>query len=335
MIAFLSPINHPFLLSIVALVVAFFASSQDIAIDAYRICLLKPEQRGQGASLTTILYRVAMFVAGALALLIADHWNWSILYGLMALTMVLLCVGSVFLPAAPQQHIQSQSCRDCLLLPFQAFKARFSKKHLVFLLCFVIFYKFSDALALSLNTPFLLREMHFKLDTVAYFSKISTTLAIALSSVLAGVMLPRMGLFRALVIFGWLQVMSVLGFALLSWVGHCTWLMGLVMFLDYFCSGLGNVALIVFLMSLCDKRFTASQYALLSSLSAITRVLIGPVAAYLVNHCGYLDFYLFAFFLGFPVMLLLYKMEPLVCSLSGEVSERIIPPVQSEKLKQA
>jgi PAT family beta-lactamase induction signal transducer AmpG len=177
------------------------------------------------------------------------------------------------------------------------------------LLLFVVFYRFADALALSLNTTFLLRGMHFSLLTVGSVAKITSTVSVLLGSVIAGFLIPKMGLYRSLWWFGWLQLVSILGFCVLSLVGHDVITMAIVMFADFFCGGLGSVAFVVLLMGLCDQRFSATQYAILSALSAVTRVVIGPVAASIVGNHGWLDFYLLSFFLGIPVMVLLFVMR--------------------------
>jgi PAT family beta-lactamase induction signal transducer AmpG len=297
------------LLATVALVVAFLSATQDVAVDAYRTNLLSLNERGHGSAVTNIAFRVAMMVAGFLALVIAAKTSWALMYQIMAGLMLLLAIGSCWLPESSNQNLGPKTLRSAVVDPLKNFGQRFSRKELVYLLVFVLFYKFADALALSLNTTFLLRELHFSLITVGSVAKIASTSAILLGSIAAGFMLPKLGLYRSLWWFGWLQLITILGFALMSVVGHNLMLMASVTFADYFCGGLSSVSFVVLLMTLCDKRFSATQYALLSALSAVMRVVLGPIAALVIKRVGWLDFYVLAFLLGLPVMWLLLNMR--------------------------
>lgn len=308
-IGFFSPTKHAFVVALLAFLVAVFSATQDIAVDAYRTDLLAPEERGHGSSITNIAYRSAMLVSGVLALFLAAKFNWQYTYWLMALLMFVLVVGSRFFIVPTAVNTGPKNLRSAVVEPIKNITKRFEKKILLALLLFVVFYKFADALALSLNTTFLLRGMGFSLLTVGSVAKVTSTVAILLGSVLAGFLMPKIGLYRSLWWFGWLQLLSTLGFCLLSVVGHQVMMMAVVMFLDYFCGGLSSVAFVVLLMALCDKRFSATQYALLSALSAVTRVIIGPVAALIVGSLGWFDFYVLATVLGIPVMLLLWAMR--------------------------
>jgi PAT family beta-lactamase induction signal transducer AmpG len=304
--------------AIVALAIAFLSATQDVAVDAYRTNLLELNERGHGSAVTNIAFRVAMMVAGFLALIVAAKTSWALMYQLMAVLMLLLAVGSCWLREPNDKQLGPKTLRAAVADPLKNFWQRFSGKQLIYLLLFVLFYKFADALALALNTTFLLRELHFSLLTVGSVAKIASTSAILLGSVVAGFMLPKLGLYRSLWWFGWLQLITVLGFALMSVTGHQVILMASVMFADYFCGGLGSVAFVVLLMTLCDKQFSATQYAILSALAAVMRVIIGPVAAVAIKHIGWLDFYLLSFILGLPVMWLLLRMREQIEWLAGE-----------------
>jgi PAT family beta-lactamase induction signal transducer AmpG len=305
-------------LALLAFIVAFLSATQDVAVDAYRTTLLSFNERGHGSAVTNIAFRVAMIVAGFLALLIAAETSFHVMYRIMAVLMLLLAIGSCWLPRGPDQQRPIRTLRSAVIGPVKNFAERFSKKEWVPLLLLVIFYKFADALALSLNTTFLLRELQFSLVTVGSIAKIASTSAILIGSVVAGFLLPKMGLYRSLWWFGWLQLITILGFCLLSAVGHEIVLMTTVMFADYFCGGLGSVAFIALLMTLCDNEFSATQYALLSALAALARVAIGPLAAWAIKQIGWFDFYFFAFLLGLPVMFLLFKMKGQMGELTAE-----------------
>ena len=308
--AMLSPAHHGMLMGLLALLIACFSATQDIAVDAYRADVLAPTERGHGSSITNMAYRAGMMVASFVALIVAAKTSWQLTYVLMALLMLSLAFGGRFFIVEPKAEKKApQSLKAAVVEPFKNFLQRFGKKRAIYFLLFVVFYRFADALALSLNTTFLLRGMHFSLLTVGSVAKITSTVSVLLGSVIAGFLIPKIGLYRSLWWFGWLQLIAILGFCLLSLVGHDVLTMTGVMFFDFFCSGLGSVAFVVLLMGLCDKRFSATQYAIVSALAAIIRVTIGPVAAAIVDSCGWFDFYVLSFFLGIPVMGLLFVMR--------------------------
>lgn len=315
--SFFSPSDHILTVAIVALVVAFFSATQDVAVDAYRTDLLSMGERGHGSAVTNIAFRAAMMVAGFLALFIAAETSWHVMYAVMAVLMLVLAVGGRFIARPQEHHAGPKNMRSAVVDPLKNFWKRFGLKEVILLVLFVLFYKFSDALALSLNTTFLLRALGFSLLTVGSVAKITSTVAILLGSVAAGFLMPKMSLYRSLWWFGWLQLISTLGFCVLSVVGHNVVVMAAVMFIDFFCGGLGSVAFVVLLMTLCDKKFSATQYALLSALAAVTRVMIGPVSAIAVKHVGWLDFYIISFLLGIPIMGLLFSMKNQIDKIEG------------------
>lgn len=317
--SFFSPTSHILVVASLALVVAFFSATQDVAVDAYRTDLLTLKERGHGSAVTNIAFRAAMMVAGFLALFIAAETNWHVMYAIMAVLMLFLAVGGRFISNPKGQPVGPKNMRSAVVEPMKNFWQRFGTKEIILLVLFVLFYKFSDALALSLNTTFLLRALGFSLLTVGSVAKITSTVAILLGSVTAGFLMPRMSLYRSLWWFGWLQLISTLGFCVLSIVGHNVVMMAAVMFIDFFCGGLGSVAFVVLLMTLCNKQYSATQYALLSALAAVTRVIIGPISAIVVQHVGWLDFYVIAFLLGIPIMGLLFSMRGQIDRIEGRM----------------
>lgn len=314
---FFSPTKQMVWVALIALIVAFFSATQDVAVDAYRTDVLLSKERGHGSSVTNIAFRVSMMVAGFLALFIAAETSWHLMYSVMALLMLVLAMGSRFVTDPKHEHIGPKNIQQAVVNPLRNFKERFSKREIILLVLITVFYKFSDALALSLNTTFLLRGIGFSLLTVGSVAKITSTIAILLGSIAAGFLMPKITLYRSLWWFGWLQLTSTLGFCVLTFVGHSVTTMAVVMFVDFFCGGLGSVAFVVLLMTVCDKRFSATQYAILSALSAVTRVMIGPISAYFVAHFGWMDFYVASFLLGLPIMGLLFVMKKEVGKLEG------------------
>ncbi len=313
-ISFYSPKTHPLWIAALALVTAFAAASQDTVIDAYRTDVLPDEERGAGAALTSLGYRIAMLVAGSIALIIAHELGWSITYLIMA-TLMLLCV-FITLKGPQPQHEQKppRHFKEAVVAPFLDFLKR---PYIAITIAFIITYKLTDALALSLNTYFILNFLQFSLIDLGAITKVAGLCGVLVGSILGGTLYARLGLYRSLLYFGLLQTFSVLLFALLTLVGKNYVLMAVSILGENFCSGLSSVACIVYLTALCNQAYTATQYALFSAIMSLGRVYIGPIAAYLVEQVGWFDFYIISFLVGFlPVVLLWYlrdKQDVLKC----------------------
>ncbi len=299
--SWLSPKTSPWLLFAVAATIAFFSATQDVAIDGYRVRVLLTEERGFGAAVTSVAGRMAMLVAGGLALIIAAKWGWHLAYLIQAQLMLLLIAVTFISPSVNATQPQS-GWKDTVIRPFQELLTR---KYIVPILILVVIYKFADALALSLNTAFLLRGVHFTLMEIGVSYKFTSVLASLLGGVVGGYFLPTMGLYRGLIWFGFSQTASNLLFMLLALVGKNFAVMLAAIFADYFCGGLSTIAFVALLLALCSKKYSATQYAILSAMMAISRVVIGPAAALLVKALGWADFYLLTFFCGFPALFLL------------------------------
>ncbi len=186
--------------------------------------------------------------------------------------------------------------------PFHEFIAR---PYAAILLLFIILYKLTDAFGLSLTTPFLIRGMGFSLLEIGTLAKSVSFVASILGTLVGGLLFAPLGMFRSLFYFGILQTLSNLVFMMLALKGKSYVMMGAAMFAENFCSGLGSVAFVAFLMALCDKRFTATQFALFSALAAIGRVFVGPIAAAAAEQVGWPLFYVIATVLGAPALILL------------------------------
>lgn len=303
-IAIQSPKTHPWLLGVLALIVAFFSASQDTAIDAYRTDLLPEGERGAGAAMYSLGYRLAMLVAGALAVILASQYGWRATYFLMAGIMFLCAFISLKSPSAQYEKEQPQTLKKAVLEPWREFLKRPGVK---VILIFIVTYKLTDALALSLNSFFLVRYLHFSLMALGKITKIAGMTGVILGSIIGGALYQRIGLYRSLLYFGVLQALSALLFAVLTLAGKNYIVMAISVFGENFCSALSSVAFIVYLTSLCNTRYTATQYALFSAISAVGRVYVGPVAAALVKHIGWFDFYIVSCLVGFFPLFILWK----------------------------
>ena len=304
--AFLDPLKQPWLLAIAAVAVAFCSSSQDISIDAYRADILKPDERGPGSALTNLGYRAALLVGGAVALVLAYEVGWKITYLIMASIMVFQMWLTYLAPRPEGSNTPPKSMMKAVVEPIADFM---TQKNVIALLLFIVLYKLCDALALALNSAFLMRGIGFNMVEIGTIYKTVSLVAMLVGSVVGGMLMPRLGLYRSLFHFGWMQAVSNLAFMGLALVGKSYSFMVLAVFLDYFCGGLGSVAFVVFLMGLCNQRYTAAQYALFSALAAVARVLAGPEAAIMVNHLGWATFYFVTFISGMPALLVLMWLK--------------------------
>jgi len=289
-----------------AILIAFWSASQDIAIDAYRTDILHPEERGLGASYYVFTYRVALLFSGGAALVFADYWGFKVTYEIMALVTALLMVITLKIPTPVVLKIKD---KDVFQSIFAAIQDLLRRDRVIFILLFLIFYKVGDALASQLMTNFLLKGLGFSLTEVGSAYKIVSFMAAVLGGFAGGILLTRWNLYRALLIFGIMQAFSTLAFALLAMLAKQFTLMMVVIFVENFCSGLSTAALLAFMMSLCNHHYTASQFALLSAIASLGRVFLGPLAAFLVQNLGWVEFFVWSFMLSFPGILFLLFLK--------------------------
>lgn len=304
-IANLEPSHEAMLMGFITLAIAFFSATQDVAVDAYRTDILHTQERGLGASYYIFAYRIAMLLSGGLALVFADYWGWKTTYEIMALLMLLCMLPSLKTPNLPKVVSQETFLWSTIK---QSLGEILQRDHVVLLLAFIACYKLGDAFALTLMTNFLLKGLGFTLTEVGLAYKFVYFIAAVLGAFVGGAILLRLNIYRALLWFGFAQSFSILTFLFLAWVGKNYYLMISSIFIETFCNGLSTAAFITFLMSLCDRRYSATQYALFSALAFIGRTFLGPVAGYIVLKLGWIEFYLCAFLLSLPCLLLLLPL---------------------------
>lgn len=371
-----------------AVLVAWLSASQDVVFDAYRADLLPAEERGAGAAVSVLGYRLGMLVSGGGALMLADTGlGWPGTYQVMALLFVLLMLATVWSPhlAMPEQPrsaagaewrgfvamvaaaalvwtagsqllaIWPGASADagtadaapfagllaeillmlltglCALLvarrvgfpsfvePWDAF---FSRRRALALLLLIVLYKLGDAFAGSLSTSFLLRGAGFSQTEIGAITKGLGLLATIAGALLGGAWLSSRSLFAALMAFGILQAISNLGYWLIAVMPKSYSLMVLAIGAENLCGGLGTAAFVAFLMALTDRRFSAAQYALLSALSAVGRVYVGPVAGVAVEHYGWPSFFLMTVAAALPGLLMLWWLRPELAAIDSEARRR-------------
>ena len=303
----LTPAHSAWLLGATALAVAFLSASQDIVFDALRTDWLERDERGAGAAVSVLGYRLAMLVSGAGVLILADQWlGWHAAYWLMAALMAVGMIATWFAVEPVPRGAAPKSLDEAVVKPFAEF---FSRRGAIAMLLLVVLYKLGDAFAGNLTTTFLLRGPEFTLTEIGAINKgfgLAATIAGALAG---GALMAKMRLYHALLLFGILQAVTNLGFMLLAASGKSYALMVTVIGLENLCGGMGTAAYVALLMALCDRRFSATQYALLSALSAVGRVYVGPVAGYLVEGLGWELFFFFTFLIALPGLALLVWMR--------------------------
>lgn len=290
----------------VGLLIAFVSATQDIVIDAYRADTLRPDERGVGSTATQVGYRVATWIAGALALILSDVIGWRNTYLLMAAIMAATVLFTWSAPeperVAPRPHTLAAAVVD----PLREFLGRPGAWAL---LALIVLYKFGDAFALKLVTAFLIKGVGFTALEVGAISKTVVITLTLLGTFAGGVLLARLGLFRSLLFFGILQALTNLLYALLAATGKSTLLMVIALGFDNFAGGMGAAAFVAFLMGLCDVRFSAFQYALLSALASVARNFLGPPAAYVVDAVGWSSFFTLTFFTAIPGLVVLVLLR--------------------------
>lgn len=305
-ISYLSPVNNLGLIAVLAISIAVFSATQDIVIDAYRTEYLKPDERGVGSAAFIFSYRLATLVSGGLGLIFADKFGWKAYFIGISLMMMMGMIIVYFLPSTTEKKDESKGFVDIFIRPFKAF---LQKKYALWILLFIIFYKFGDAFTQSLGTTFFLRELHLSLSQVGVLYKTIGFFSTILGAYLGGFLLPSLGLYRALLIFGVLQAFANLAFVGLAVYGAIPWLVIFSVALDLGASGMATVALVAYLMALCDTRYTAAQFALFTALMTVGRIGAGPLASSVVLHWGWAIMFTISFMVSLPILGLLPKLK--------------------------
>ena len=296
---------HPGGLALMAVAVAFFSASQDTVIDAFKTETLLPSEFGTGSGFYIMGYRLAMLTSGALALILADgHLTFPQIYLLMAGTMAVGVIASL-LAAEPTAGRVPKTLREAIIDPFVEFFGRRGAWEVLF---FIIFYKLEVAVGTALMTKFFL-DLGFTKTDIGYVTKLFGLIATIAGALLGGALIPVFGMLRSLWIFGILQGATNLLFYWCAHIGQNRTALILTIGGENFASGMGTAAYSAFIMSLCNRRFTATQYALLTSLMAMTRVLAGAPTGYLQQAVGWENFYLISTCLMAPGLLLLTRFR--------------------------
>jgi len=305
-LAMMEPRDIPVAVAVVALAVTFLSASHDIVYDAYRTDVLEPEERGVGAGMSVTGYRLAMLVSGAGALVLSEQIGWHATYIMMAGCMLIGIGATLLSPEPTDPGKPPKSLSDAVWGPIQEF---FSKKPAIGLLLLIVLYKFGDAFAASLTTAFLIRGVQFTPTEVGVVNKGMGLLATIVGALIGGALLNRLGLYRALLAFGVLQACSNLSFMVLAEVGRDYGVMVTAVAFENLSGGMGTTAMVALMMALCDHRYTATQFALLSALASVGRVFVGPPSGYLADAVGWAPFYFITFLASLPGLWALWRLR--------------------------
>lgn len=312
LMAFGSPADNPLFITGLALILAFCSASQDIVIDAYRTDVLKEHERGIGAAVFVMGYRIAMIVSGALALILSDLIGWRNTYLLMAGLMSMGIIVALFAPEPDKAVVPPRDLQEAVWGPLKDLLAR---KKAVYFFLFIVLYKVCDAYAGAMLTPFLLRGIGFTATDVGAINKMLGIISVIVGGLFGGTLMLRLGLFRSLMVFGILQAVSILSFMALAWTGKNYGMLVFAVAFENFTGGMGTTAFLALLMTICNQRFSATQYALLSSLAALGRTFIAPTSGYIVSYVGWANYFLIATLTALPGLWLLWRLRPEIKAL--------------------
>ena len=308
-LGFIKPDLSIWTVAYLAAAVAFFSASQDIVLDAYRRELLPDIELGIGNVIHVQAYRLAGLVPGSLALILADFLPWHIVFVVVAAFMGVGVLLTLFIQEAIAEPSPPRTMREAVIEPFREFVQRKGLQSALLILAFMFLYKLGDNMATALQTPFFI-DMGFSLTEIGAVAKLAALIAATAGGLLGGVVMIKLSINRALWIFGVVQVVSILGFALLSVVGTNLWLLGAANGFEYLGVGLGTAAFTAFIARATNPVFAATQFALFTALTAVPRTLANALTGVIVERVGWTSFFLLCTALAIPGMLLLFKAAP-------------------------
>lgn len=324
-LGFWSPQNDLMPIAVLCVLIAFFSATQDVALDAYRRELLPDNELGLGNSIHVQAYRISGLLPAALSMILADHipWDWVFIitggYMLIGVLMTLSIREAIAQPRAPK------TLREAVVEPFKEFIGRRHWSGAVLFLGFIFLYKLGDSMATALSTPFYI-DLGFTLSQIGIVAKNAALWPSIVGGLMGGLLMVKIGINRALWLFGVVQLVTILGFALLASMGDNLAMLVLVIGMEYLGVGLGTAAFTAFIARSTHPSFAATQFALFTALTALPRTVSSAVSGIIVEHIGWVDFYLLCTALAVPGMLLLFKVAPW-----REAAVSVVP-VQPEKI---
>ncbi|MBL6685669.1 MAG: MFS transporter [Methylophilaceae bacterium] len=306
---FIDPVSQLTSIAIISTIIAFFSASQDVVIDAYRRELLLDRELGLGNAIHVNAYKIASLVPGSLSLVLADFFAWDFVFIVTALFMLpgiimTLLVSEPKLKAAPPKTL-----KEAVIEPLKEFKNRKGLNNALLILLFIFLYKIGDSMATALATPFYL-DLGFSMTEIGLIAKNAGLWPGILGGILGGIWMMKLGINKALWIFGFMQMFATLSFAWLAYVGDNNAVLAITVGLEFFAAGLGTTAFVAYIAKTTNPSYTATQFALFTSLASVPRTLTNASTGYLVEFFGWQTFFVFCFVIAIPGMLLLFKIAP-------------------------
>ena len=308
-LGYLDPLEQTALVAVLASVIAFLSASQDVAIDAYRREILLDAELGLGNAIHVQAYRIASLVPGSLSLILADMLPWTVVFWVTAAFMAVGIALSVSIREPQDLSPPAQGFREMLLTPFMEYFHRVGWRAGALALLFMVAYKLGDNMATALATPFYL-DMGFSMTEIGLVAKHAALWPAIVGGLLGGLSMLRLGINRALWIFGLIQMLSILGFAWLASGGTALWQLALVIGFEYLGVGLGTAAFTAFIARESSKAFAATQFALFTALAALPRSLANAVTGFIVEETGWTLFFLLCTLLALPGLAMLWWVAP-------------------------
>jgi len=300
------PVKNTWMMIGAAVLVAFFSATQDIVIDAYRREDLPDEELGLGSSMYVYGYRLGMLLASGGGMILADFISFSQVYFIMALCLLPGVLTTLLTPEPKVSAGIPRTMREAVVNPMVDY---FSRNGAIWMLVFILLYKMGDTMASAITTPFYL-EIGFSKTEIGTVVKFFGTAATLAGAALGGLLLLKLGINRGLWIFGILQALSTAGFAILARIGYNISMLSGVIAFENLSSGMGTAAFVAFMASITNKKFTATQYALLTSLMGLPRALASSVTGVMAKNIGWENFFVGCTLIAIPGMLLLFKFAP-------------------------
>jgi len=306
---FIKPDLSIWTVAYLAAAVAFFSASQDIVLDAYRRELLPDKELGIGNAVHVQAFRLAGLVPGSLALILADHLPWRVVFVVVAAFMAVGLVMTLAISEAIKNPTPPKTLREAVVEPFRDFVQRQGLGSAALILAFLFFYKLGDNMATALSTPFYI-DVGFSLTQIGSIAKLAALVAVIVGGAIGGIVMVKLSINRALWLFGIVQILSILGFAWLAEVGANPWVLGTVVAFEYLGVGLGAAALVAFMARMTSLVFAATQFALFSALASTPRIFANAITGVIVERIGWTGFFLLCTALAVPGMLLLLRVAP-------------------------
>ena len=313
-IGFFDAQKSTMLIALITLVLSFSSATQDIVIDAYRREILLDNELGLGSSLFVAASRASSLIPAGLSLILADFISWNMVFIITASFMLPCLILSFFLKE-PENLRTPRTLKEAVIEPFREFINRSGLKSVILVVFFVFCYKLGDSMATALATPFYI-DLKYDLLTIGLVAKNCGIWSMIIGGIIGGIIMLKIGINRALWIFGFGQLITILGFALLAHIGAesethpSIWLLAAVLIAEYLGAGLGTAAFVAYISAQTSKTFAATQFALLTSLSAVPRTFCNATTGYLVESLGWENFFYLCTVLAVPGMLLLIVVAP-------------------------